>query len=300
MTIIEKYEQGRKINPKELYPELFRKRIEAIKANGKDPVDSFVARPDFLSENQIISESADFKCRGAAGIVVRSHSLVDNAVQLGGHIEIGRQVVIGPYSKIGSHTLIDDLARIASGARIGVDCYIGKQTRISKSSIASRVFISGKVLVGSGSRIGYGARLQRGVKLFGGNSVERDSCLEENVELGYAATVGPNVTIAKGLRINRGAIVSVDKEARVLRPPMQFTYKEYICAEAGLNKIGVYTRSSNRVIIIEATSPDIKKHMKNIGAPTHVIRIVAFLAKVANKLTKVDPYCEYGHAAKGE
>ncbi len=145
-----------------------------------------------LGSSRLTLERLDELSSGSrlgARVIVRSHCVIYEDVELGDGVELGHGVlvregtVIGRGARIGSGTVIDGRAVIGAEANVQSGVYIPPGTRIG-----SRVFVGPRAVV-TNDKYPPSRRIVETV-------VEDD------------AVVGANSTIVAGVRIGRGAVVA--------------------------------------------------------------------------------------------
>ena len=152
----------------------------------------YPVRRKLLGVGSLSDEALDAVSEGAVigrGCVLRSFTIVYEAVRLGDRVETGHHVlvregtIVGDSVRIGSGTIIDGGVEIGAGTVIQSQVYLPPGTRIG-----SNVFI-GPRAVFTNDRYPPSSRLQGAI-----------------VEDG--AVIGANATIIAGVRIGRRAVVA--------------------------------------------------------------------------------------------
>jgi len=155
--------------------------------------------------------------------IIRSHSVIYAANNIGDNFQTGHGVLIresntiGDDVSIGSHTVIERKNRIGDGVRIHSNCFIPEF-----------VIIEDKVWIGPCVTI---------LNILHPPCPRFDDCarsvhIKKNAKIGGNVTIGPRVTIGRNSLIGMGSVVTTDipdnvlafgNPARVVKPISELT-----------------------------------------------------------------------------
>jgi len=136
-------------------------------------------------------------CRLGKGVIVRTHCIIYEEVELGDGVELGHGVLIrektsvGSWTKVGTGTVIDGYVTIGEHTNIQTGVYVPIKTRIGRG-----VFIGPRAVI-TNDRYPPSSRIV-------------ETVIEDEAVIGANATVVAGVVIGRGAVVAAGAVVTKD------------------------------------------------------------------------------------------
>jgi UDP-3-O-[3-hydroxymyristoyl] glucosamine N-acyltransferase len=148
-------------------------------------------------------------CDFDSHVVVKDGSVIGARVRIESHSTIGATGVAWVWDEASGERIVQPQI---GAARVGDDCFLGTDVTVVRGSINEVTSLGAGCVVAHGSKIGHGSVVGEGVHMANNVSIAGNCRVGSRAFLGSACVLRPRVSLARGVTVGAGAVVTKDIE----------------------------------------------------------------------------------------
>jgi UDP-3-O-[3-hydroxymyristoyl] glucosamine N-acyltransferase len=142
-------------------------------------------------------------------VVVKDGCVVGDRVTIESHSTVGATGVAWVWDPVSGERIVQPQI---GGARVGDDCFIGTDVTIVRGSVNEVTSLGDGCVLAHGTKIGHGCVVGAHVHFANNVSIAGNCRIGDRAFLSSASVLRPRITLARGVVVGAGAVVTRDVE----------------------------------------------------------------------------------------